>query len=187
MQSDQRVEEKKLGSQMFDGIDELGSIGVEVEPEGGGVDDVEVEGADVEIPAVADTLDSLPDHGGGVFSEVDEGGAFALHLEVSEARRSRGDAEGEVESEPGFAALGRAADDSHGLLPPEIFYEPSLREVLYRDVSDAPHDEGVAQGSSFLAATTWAEPTTDSSFSAAFHSALRARVSMARRFPRVSS
>jgi hypothetical protein len=139
VQSDQRVQKKKSRCQMFDGIDELGSIGVEVESQGGGVDDVEVEALDIEIPAVADSLDSLSDHGSGIFCEVDEGGAFSLYLEVSETRRAGGDAEGEVESEPGFAALWRAADDAHGLLSPQVFYEPSLREVFYRDVTDAPY------------------------------------------------
>ena len=100
MQSDEGVEEEELRFELFDGIDEPCSVGFEVEPEGGCVDDVEVEGLDVEAAMIADAEYPFFDHGGGVLGEVDKSGSLVVDLEMVEARGIRSDTDGDVQAEP---------------------------------------------------------------------------------------
>lgn len=188
MEADEGIEEEELRANVFDSGGESGSVGIEIEPEGGGIDEVQVEVADVEAAVVADAEDAFADHGCCVFGEVDESGSGACDGEASETGRSRSDAECNVETEPGLAAFWCAADNAYGPSTPEVFDEPTVSRKARGDLRDPFYGERLCgQISSFLAATTWAEETTESSDAAAFQRALRARASTARRFPLESS
>jgi hypothetical protein len=83
MQADEGIEEKKLWFDLLDGGGEFRSVGIEIESEGGGVDEVQVEGFDVKVSVVADAHNALADHWGRVLREVDEGGTGAHDREAA--------------------------------------------------------------------------------------------------------
>jgi len=136
VQSYQGVEEEESWFQSVDGVDELRSVGFKIEPERWGIDDVQVEGFDIEMSMPANSKDTFTDHECGVFSEVDESRSFALDLKVSKAWSPGCDAEGDVEAEPGLAAFRSTADNAYSFLPPEIFDEPVLGRFLRMYLGD---------------------------------------------------
>ena len=172
----------------------------EVEPDRGGGDHVHVEGLEREAPMGADSIDALAYLGELVLGEVHHGGARVVDGEAPEAGRTRGDADGDVEAEPRFRALGGARNHADGLLSPYIVHKP-LGACRHLGQIVGPHDgESVVlgrvacvfsaghDGHSVLraAVTCWAE-TTCNLARAARSSDSRARASMARRLPRLIS
>jgi hypothetical protein len=100
VEPDERVEEQELRVESFNGISESCSIGFKVESERGGVDDVELQGMDVDFTMIADAENALSDHGRGVFGEINESGAAMLYGEIAETRSFRCNADGQIEPEP---------------------------------------------------------------------------------------
>jgi len=72
----------------------------------------------------AEAEQALLDGLGWILGEVDEHASSVAHGEASEAWSATGDGEGEIETEPTFAGLGSAADDSDAGARPERLDEP---------------------------------------------------------------
>jgi hypothetical protein len=70
---------------------------------------------------------SLSHFGGMIFGKIDERLSGFAHLEVAKTVRPRGHSDGEIESEPRFAELRHAADESNGGSRPESLDEPTIR------------------------------------------------------------
>lgn len=141
VQSNQGIEEQESWLKTFEGILELATIFVEVEPEARSIDDVEVQLGDVEASVTTDGFDSLFDDGESIFGEVDDHPPTLMDLESAEAASSGSYGYGEVETEPCLAALGRSTNDADGLLAPKIVDEPFIvrGSILHR--SDVNHLE----------------------------------------------
>jgi hypothetical protein len=117
MESYQRVEQEEPGAEALEGGGKKFLIGGLVEPDDGSGDDVDIERIEVDAAVQADPREASAHVGQIIFSEVDESGAGVPHSEVTEARGSRGEADGHVEAEPTLCALGRSAQDSDATGP----------------------------------------------------------------------
>ncbi len=60
----------------------------------------------------------------GVFGRIEQNAAAPRDREAAQAGRCRGDGDGQIEGEEGFAALGFAADDPDRLLGPQPLDQP---------------------------------------------------------------
>ena len=72
----------------------------------------------------ADALQALAHHGQGVFGGEEQHRAGAAHGELAQAGGAGGDADGQIQGQEAFAALGFAAQDADGLVGPEAFDQP---------------------------------------------------------------
>jgi hypothetical protein len=125
MQSHERIEDQHMRAQLAQDVAQALLIDVEVEAQHRRGDDMEVEGGDVEGAVAAERLDASADGGERVLGEIHEGGAGVVHGEAAQAGRARGDADGQLEAEPGLATLGRPAHDPDGGPGPEVLHEPA--------------------------------------------------------------
>ena len=62
----------------------------------------------------------------GVLGGVEQHASWVGHGEAAQAGPARGDGDGQIEGEEGFAAFGLAADDADGLLGPQVGDQPAL-------------------------------------------------------------
>lgn len=137
MQADERVEQDEAGLELGQGGVEAALVVGGIESQGRGGDDVQRESADVEAAVFADASDAAADLVQRVLGEIDEGRTWELDLEAIEARGVAGDGDGEVETEPAFAALRGPSDETDSLVTPEGADEPRWGAVDFFDVSDA--------------------------------------------------
>lgn len=107
MESDQGIEQQQPWAMLLQRVVQPLLVAGAVEPEGVGGDDVQVNGVEFESAVATDPRDAISHVSEGVLGEVDEGRPGVADLEASEARGAGGDGDGEVEAEPGFAALCR--------------------------------------------------------------------------------
>ena len=89
-----------------------------VETQGGHVDDGDVEFVEGGGGGAGDPLQTLAHPVAGVLGGEEQHGAASGGAVVAQAWDAGGHGDGEIEREQGFAALGLAADDAHGLLGP---------------------------------------------------------------------
>lgn len=135
-------------------------------------------------------FEARSDLGESVLGKVNEYGAGIVDPEAPQSRRSGGDAESEVKPEVALEALGGPAQDADGLSRPELLDEPAFLGLLALEIACVCHGEVAGRRSvihgqrTFRAETTCVESTTSASASCANSSALRARLSVARRLPR---
>ena len=135
MQTDQRIEKEKPWPEATDRCPQSLLVDRGVEAEGGFGDDDEVEPLEVEPAVAADALEAGAYLRALILSEVDKGGARGLDREVVECRSTRGDAEGEIESEPTFQRLGVTAQDPSGSSSPEVLDEPAFLWLLDLEIT----------------------------------------------------
>ena len=90
--SDQGVEQQEAGAKVGKARSKAVLIALEVEAQRRAADDVQVEGGDVELPVVADGLDTIADRAQGILGHVEQDGTLALDGKVPESQRSGGDA-----------------------------------------------------------------------------------------------
>jgi hypothetical protein len=119
VEANERVEEEEAG---FDGgegeVEPLLVVG-SVEPESGLGDEADGEPLELlDAADVGDGSDALLDGGGRVFGGVEQDGAALTDGVAPEAWLSAGDCDGQLEGEPGLAALGAPADEADGLVGP---------------------------------------------------------------------
>jgi hypothetical protein len=88
--------------------------------------DVDVESREVDTGGIGDAFEPLTHDRGGVLGGIEEHGAALPGREVAQAGDARGNGDGKVEGEEGFAAFGLAADDADGLAHPQSLDEPGL-------------------------------------------------------------
>lgn len=96
VKADQGIEEQEAGLEGREGLVE-GTLVVEaVEAETRSRDDVKVEGAEGEPPVSAQVSYTVPNAREGILGEIDDGGARAHDLEVTEAGGTGGDGDGYI-------------------------------------------------------------------------------------------
>ena len=116
-----------------DGLGEAAPVGLEIETERRGGDDL-----DIEIGERARRRRSqMPSRRRrtmcrGVLGGIQEDAAGVGHGKAAQAGDTGSNGDGEVESEERLAALGLAADDADGLLRPEAGDEPAHAPRLAR-------------------------------------------------------
>lgn len=118
VEPDERIEDEQPRTVGVDHVGEALLIVSEVEAQGRGGDDMQVERGEGQAPVSSDARDALTDGGQGVLGEIDDGPPGLADREAAEGGGGRGDADGEVEGEPRLTVLGCAADDANGLMPP---------------------------------------------------------------------
>jgi hypothetical protein len=82
---------------------------------------------EVELDERADPLESTAHDVKSIFGGIEEHTAGMGDGKVSKTRRAGSDGDGHIEDEEAFAGFWLAADDSDGLLGPEILDEPAAR------------------------------------------------------------
>jgi hypothetical protein len=71
----------------------------------------------------------------GIFGGIEQDAAGAADREAAQAGDARGDGDGQIEREEGFAAFRFAADDADGFFRPQSLDEPAL---LIRAIGESP-------------------------------------------------
>lgn len=95
-----------------------------VESKRGLEDEPNIECMEVGQAGSCDLGEAISDLFGSILGGVDEGGSGTWDVESSEAGTTRSDGDSELESEPGFPALGLSPDDSDRAIAPELVDEP---------------------------------------------------------------
>ena len=139
VQSHQGVEQQELRAQTRERCVESLLIGLEIESDRVGCDDVEIEGVEVELAVGAEGAEALAYARKGVLGEVDEGGASLVDGEAIEARGTGRDADGEVESKPALCRFRLSSAEADGLVSPDVLHEP-VRAGLEGGQLEGAHD-----------------------------------------------
>ncbi len=140
VQSDEGIEDEQARRIAADGVSQARLVAPAIEAQNGDGDDVDGNGCEIELSSAADAREARLDDGRRVLGHVEEDGARVVDVEGSEARGARGDRDGEIEREPGLAALGRAAEDADGSARPERVDEPACERVAVVEIRGA--DDG---------------------------------------------
>lgn len=125
VKSDEGIENEKAWPQLIEGSLEPLSVECEIDSKGEGGDDLEVESGQINAGGVADSFEAAAKDVVRVFGGKDDDATGTLDGEAAQSRSAGGDCDGEIEREKRFAAFGFAADDSDGLVGPEIANEPA--------------------------------------------------------------
>ena len=91
--------------------------------------DVERQGRELDSARAADAGDTRLHDGSGVLGHVDEYWPWIVDGERAKTGRSARDRDSKVEREPGFAALGRSAENADGGSCPERIDEPTREDI----------------------------------------------------------
>ena len=132
VQTDQWVEDQETWFDTLHGFHQALAVVAMVEAQDRDVDDGDVEGLEAGAGGTGDALEAAPHDVAGVLGgeQQDRSGLFGG--EAAQAWDAGGHGDGEIERQEGLAALGFAADDTDGLLAPELVDHPLLaaRPVL---------------------------------------------------------
>ena len=139
VESDEGVEEEEAGAQVGKGVAQTVLVGVEVETQTGGRDDVTGQGGELDAAVAAQAAQAGLDGGGGVLGHVEEGRAGVVDVEGVEAWGGGGDGESEVEADPGFARLRGTTNDTDSGPGPKAVDEPAALGTGLFEVT-GPHD-----------------------------------------------
>src|SRR5208282_4269871 len=93
---------------------------------------------------VAETGEASLDDGGGVLGHVEHHRAWVLDGEAAQTGCAAGDRDGQVEGEPGLAALGCSAEDADGGASPERRDEPLLGVEDVSEIGCAGGGQGLS-------------------------------------------
>ena len=161
---------------------------------------MDVEGVERDPAMGTQASESLAHEWQSVLGKIDKHRTWVLDLEVPKARRIGRNGHGHVETEPALARLWRSPHQAHGTTRPQASHEPALffndkREFRSSDNRKLIHlhaFDPIVRGclhtvSRSRAATTSLLETTVSPASSAQSNAVRARRSVARKFPRATS
>ena len=144
MQPDERIQDEQSRLELLDGLREALAVGRGVKSERGRGDDIHGQRVERHAGAGAEAGQAGADHGQRIFGREKQCRAGARHRELAQTRRAGGHADGQIQSEEGFAALGFAAQDAHGLLGPEVFDQPAGEGGgVGRQLAGALNREGV--------------------------------------------
>lgn len=147
METDQGIEHEQAGTTLRDGPFQTPAVGGQVQAQARGGDDIDREGGEVDAGGGTDAEQALADDGVGVLGGKEEHRAGKDGAEPAEAEGSGGDADGQVEGEEAFAALGFAPEDADGLVAPEILDEPGGEAtVVLGKLAGALNREGGVHG-----------------------------------------
>jgi hypothetical protein len=119
-----RVQDEQLGSVACEGLSKPVEMLFAVEPERRLEDELDVESVEVCSASTSDAVDALADLFRRVLGSIDEHTTALSDLETIETGSSGSDSDGDIESEPGLARFGSAADDADRALAPQAIDQP---------------------------------------------------------------
>ena len=99
VQADEGIEDEQARAESGDGMFEHGAIVGQVEAQGGGGDDLEVEVVEVDAGGAADAVEASAHDVEGVLGGVEQYRSWVGHREATQARGAGRDGDGEVESQ----------------------------------------------------------------------------------------
>lgn len=126
VQTDEGIKNKKAGFQPSDGVVQADAVSIEIEAQAGGGDNLDIERREVDASGGANAVEPATDDVERVFGGVEKDAPGVGDGKVAQAGCAGCDRDGEIQGEERFAALGLAADNADGLLPPEFGDEPAL-------------------------------------------------------------
>jgi len=103
MKADEGVEEQQAWPNRLHGGVESSTVFLAIEAKGRGGDEVEVGLMQTDPAVLTEPLDACPCALEGVLGQIEQSGAGLVDGEGTQAGSTRGDAEGEIEREPGLA------------------------------------------------------------------------------------
>jgi len=118
MQPDEGVEDQEFRLQPHDSFLQRLLVLQAIEAQRRHGDDLDIETLKVDAGGRGDAFEALAHDVGRVLGGKKEHGAGLVGREAAQARRARGDGDGEIEGEEGLAALRLATDDPDGLSAP---------------------------------------------------------------------
>jgi hypothetical protein len=126
MQAYERIKDEQSRPQGLDRALQTLAIVLEIEPQCRYGDHLHIEGRQIAAGRGADAAESLAHDRLGVLGSIQEHATGLRHCEAPQGGPARGDRDGQVQGEEGFAALGLAADDADRALAPQVRDEPAL-------------------------------------------------------------
>ena len=136
MEAHEGIEQDEPGLEALQGGVQTNQIVRGVEEQTGSGDDVQVERLEGEATVATDAGDAAPDLVQRILCEEDEARAGLLDLEAIETRSGAGNGDGDVETEPGFAAFGSTGEEADRLRAPQGADEPRSGAVDLVEVGD---------------------------------------------------
>ena len=119
------IEDEQAWLEVGDGIGEVAPIGLEIEPERGGGDDLDIDIREVDAGGGRDALEPPAHSGRGVLGGIEEDTAGVGHDIAAETGNTRSNGDGQLERQERLAALGLAADDADRFMRPQIGDKPA--------------------------------------------------------------
>ena len=125
MQPDEGIEHEQAWLQPCDSLLEACAVSIQIEAQTGRGDYLDVEFRQRGAGGGTDALEAAANDVQGILGRIEQNAAGTCDREAAQAGRCRGDGDGQIEGEEGFAALGLAADDPHRLLGPQLIDQPT--------------------------------------------------------------
>jgi len=126
VQPHERIQDQQTGPEIGDGLLETSAVSGKIEPQRRRGDDVNVEVTQADPGGGADTLQATAHDVQGVLGGVEQDASWLWNGEAAQARRARGDRDGQIQGEEGLAALRLPTDDADGIGRPQIGDQPAL-------------------------------------------------------------
>ena len=126
VETHERIEDEQARLQSGDGLGEVAAVGIQIEPDGGGGDDLDVEIGQRHTGCCRDAFEASAHDVQGVLGGEQQDATGSRHGEAAQTWDAGGDRDGEVQRQERLAALWLAADDADRLLGPQAGDQPSL-------------------------------------------------------------
>jgi hypothetical protein len=114
VQPHEGIEDQQPWLQAGDGVGEAAPIGLEIEPERGSGDDLDIEIGKVDAGGDGDALEPPAHSGRGILGGIEEDTAGVGYRKTPQAGNTSSNGNGQIERQERPAALGLAADDADG-------------------------------------------------------------------------
>jgi len=114
----ERIEDEQARLQSGDGLSEVAAVGIQIEPDGGGGYDLDVEIGQRHTGCCRDAFEATAHDVQCVLGGEQQDATGTWHGEVAQTWDAGGDRDGEVQRQERLAALWLAADDADCLLGP---------------------------------------------------------------------
>src|SRR6202163_4858023 len=122
----ERIEDEQARLQSGDGLGEVAAVGIQIEPEGGRGDDLDVEIGQRHTGCCRDAFEASAHDVQCVLGGKQQDATGTRHGEAAQTWDAGGDRDGEVQGQERLAALWLAADDADRLLGPQAGDQPTM-------------------------------------------------------------
>ena len=133
VQAHERIEHEQRRLQGRDRLAQAILVLGQIQAEGRGGDDLEIEGLKHDASGPGNTRQARAHDVERVFGGEEQHAPSAGGAKAPQTRRAGGDSDRQVEGEKRLAALGLTADDTDGLGRPELFDQPAVLGALDRE------------------------------------------------------
>ena len=125
VQPHEGIEDQQAWLEVGDSVGEAAPIGVEIEPERRGGNNLDIEIGEVDAGGGGDALKPPADSGRRILGGIEQDTAGIGYRKTPQAGNTRSNGDGQIERQKRLAALGLTADDADGFMGPQISDKPA--------------------------------------------------------------